>query len=357
MGKDIKWLEGNRIQIAPPKKTKKVTGTRFATILGLNPWSTAFEMWCAITKTYEVPFEDTIYTVAGKTIEPKQAEYMKKSYGMDIITPTDKYGADYFNKTWGDFFPENPHLGGMWDYLGVDDETGKVDTVLEMKTTKRIEDWQNDIPEYYALQAALYAYLLGVDNVIMVASFLEEKDYEHPEKYKPSIKNTITKEFKVSERYPDFADKVKTVEKWWAEYVDKGVSPEFDEKKDAEILKALRTTSVDTTSDDINSMIAEAEALKTEVDEFNKSIKDKTDRLDALNKAIKEFAIKQFKEGDKKVEVKGSAYTFSVSRSDPKPKTVYNDDAMKADGVYDKYVTTEQGEPTYRLTVGAIKSK
>lgn len=28
---DIKWLEGNRIQIAPPKRTKKITGTRFAT--------------------------------------------------------------------------------------------------------------------------------------------------------------------------------------------------------------------------------------------------------------------------------------------------------------------------------------
>ena len=49
------------------------------------------------------------------------------------------------------------HLGGMWDYLGVD-ENGVVDTVLEMKTTQRIEDWQNDAPEYYALQAALYAY-------------------------------------------------------------------------------------------------------------------------------------------------------------------------------------------------------
>ena len=46
---DIKWLEGNRLQIDPPKRTKKITGTRFATILGLNPWSTAFEMWCAIT--------------------------------------------------------------------------------------------------------------------------------------------------------------------------------------------------------------------------------------------------------------------------------------------------------------------
>ena len=108
---DIKWLEGNRIQIAPPKKTKKITGTRFATILGLNPWSTAFEMWCAITKTYEKPFEDTIYTVAGKTIEPKQARYMEQSYGMDIVRPSDVWGEDYFNKTWGDFFPESKHLG------------------------------------------------------------------------------------------------------------------------------------------------------------------------------------------------------------------------------------------------------
>lgn len=354
--KDIKWLEGNRIKIDPPSKTKKITGTRFATILGLNPWSTEFEIWCAITKTYEEPFEDTVYTIAGKTIEPKQAWYMKRSYGMDIITPTDRYGEDYFQKTWGDFFPESPHLGGMWDYLGVNDETGKVDTVLEMKTTKRIEDWKENVPEYYALQAALYAYLLGVDNVIMVASFLEEKDYQNPEQYKPSISNTITVEFKVSERYPDFADKVAQVEKWWSDYVETGISPVYDEKKDAEILKALRTKTV-TPNTDINSMIAEAEALKAEVDEVEKSIKEKSDRLDILNKAIKEYAIKQFKDGDKKVEVKGSVYNFSISKSVPKPKPVYDEEAMKNDNVYDKYVSMVTGEPTYKLTVGTIKKE
>lgn len=203
---DIKWLEGNRIQIAPPKRTKKITGTRFATILGLNPWSTAFEMWCAITKTYEKPFEDTIYTVAGKTIEPKQARYMEQSYGMDIVRPSDVWGEDYFNKTWGDFFPESKHLGGMWDYLMKGEDGKTIEAVLEMKTTKRAEDWQNDVPEYYALQAALYAYLYGVDDVIMVASFLDEKDYKDPAAYQPTASNTITVEFKVSERYPDFAD-------------------------------------------------------------------------------------------------------------------------------------------------------
>lgn len=340
---DIKWLEGNRLQIDPPKRTKKITGTRFATILGLNPWSTAFEMWCAITKTFELPFEDTIYTVAGKTIEPKQAEYMKKSYGMDLITPTDRYGADYFNKTWGDFFPDSKHLGGMWDFLGVD-ENGVVDTVLEMKTTKRIEDWQNDAPEYYALQAALYAYLLGVDNVVMVASFLEEKDYADPSKYVPNVKNTITVEFKVSERYPDFAEKVAQVEQWWTDYVDTGISPVFDEKKDAEILKALRTHNL-TPDTDIDALIAEAEGLKTEVDKATAAIADKEKRLKEINDIIKEHAMKQFRPGDKKVEVKGATYTWAISRSET---TTIDKKALEADGLLDKYQKkTEQ----FRMTV------
>lgn len=339
----IKWLEGNRIQIAPPKKTKKITGTRFATILGLNPWSTAFEMWCAITKTYEKPFEDTIYTIAGKTIEPKQAAYMKKSYAMDIITPTDIWGKDYFNKTWGDFFPDSPHLGGMWDYLS-QGEDGKVDAVLEMKTTKRAEDWENDVPEYYALQAALYAYLLGVDDVIMVASFLEENDYEDPKKFKPSAKNTITVEFKVSERYPDFAEKVARVEKWWEDHVDTGISPEYDEKKDAEILTALRTNTL-TPETDIEALVAEAEALKKELDEVAASTAEKEKRFKTINDIIKEHAMSQFRDGDKKVEVKGSVYVWTVSRSET---TGIDKDALKADGLLDKY---SKKSVQYRMTI------
>lgn len=339
----MKWLDSKQIQITPPKRTKKVTGTRFATILGLNPWSTPFEMWCAITKTYKKPFEDTIYTIAGKTIEPKQAEYMKKSYGMDLITPTDRYGQDYFNKTWGDFFPENPYFGGMWDYLGVD-ENGTVDTVLEMKTTKRIEDWQNDAPEYYALQAALYAYLLGVDNVIMVASFLEEKDYEDPSKFVPNIKNTITVEFKVSERYPDFERMVAEVKSWWGEYVTGGISPVYDEKKDAEILAALRTHNL-TPDTDIDALIKEAEGLKKEVDMTAAAIADKEKRLKEISDIIKEHAMTQFRDGDKKVEIKGSTYTWTVSRSET---TTIDKKALEADGLLEKY---QKKSEQYRMTV------
>lgn len=341
---EIKWLDGNRIQIAPPKKTKKITGTRFATILGLNPWSTAFEMWCAVTKTYEVPFEDTIYTVAGKIIEPKQASYMEQSYGLDIVRPSDVWGEDYFKKTYGDFFPDSKHLGGMWDYLLKSEDGEHIEAVLEMKTTKRAEDWSKDVPEYYALQAALYAYLLGVDDVIMVASFLEDNDYKNPDAYVPNASNTITVEFKVSERYPDFADKVTTVEKWWADYVDTGVSPEYDEKKDAEILAALRTNTLSPETD-LESLIAEAESLKAELDEAAASNAEKEKRLKTINDIIKEHAMSQFRDGDKKVEVKGKTYTWTVSRSET---TTIDKTALKADGILDKYSKKSE---TYRITV------
>lgn len=340
----MEWLESKQLQITPPKRTKKITGTRFATVLGLNPWSTPFEIWCAVTKTYEIPFEDTIYTKAGKAIEPKQIAYMKKSYAMDNLrTPTDVFGEDYFNKTWGDFYHDTPIFGGMWDALLVDEDE-KPDTVLEFKTTKRSEDWAKGVPEYYALQAALYAYLLGVDDVIMIASFLENKDYENPEKFKPSAKNTITVEFKVSERYPNFEEMVQKVKDWWNEYVTKGVSPAYDEKKDAEILKALRTNSLSPDTD-IDALIAEAEGLKAEVDSAMAAIADKEKRLKSINDVIKEHAIKQFRDGDKKVEVKGGKYVWSISRSET---TGIDKDALKADGLLEKY---EKKTVQYRLTV------
>lgn len=329
--KNIEWID-KHIKIEPPKRTKKITGTRFATILGLNPWSTPFEMWCAITKTYEKPFEDTIYTLAGKIIEPKQAEYMKRSYAMLLTSPSDVWGKDYFSKTWGDFFPKHKHLGGMWDYL-LTDEKGNAKAVLEMKTTKRAEDWKDDIPEYYALQAALYAHLLGIDDVIMVASFLEEKDYDNPEQFSPNISNTIIRDFKLSERYPNFTEKVDRVKKWWNDYVDTGVSPDYDEKKDADILEALRTNILPPTND-INQLIHEAEQLKVELDKNAVEISAKEKRYKELNDMIKKYALSQFGEDDIKVKLMGTKYKWTVSRIETKS---IDKEALAADGLLDKY--------------------
>ncbi len=344
----MEWLDTNRIKIVPPKKPKKITGTRFAAIMGKNTWSTPFKTWCEITRTYEEPFEDTIYTIAGKVIEPKQAEYMRRAYFMTgLKTPTDIFGENYFQKTWGDFFGDTPIFGGMWDYL-LCDENGKPTAVLEMKTTKRSEDWENDIPEYYALQAALYAYLLGVDSVMMVASFLEDKDYNSPEAFVPSSGNTIVIPFKVSERYPDFDKLIENAKKWWKECVEGGVSPVYDEKKDADILKVLRTNTLNPETD-IESLVREAENLKAHLEGQAAVLKPCEDRLKVINDIIKEHAIGQFRDGDKKVSISGSRYRWDIART---TTNKIDKDGLKADGLLAKYTVPEVG---YRLTTSIIK--
>lgn len=298
-----------------PKKLKKMTATRFATVMGLNAWKTPFSAWCEITKTYEDPFVESIYTNAGKVIEPKICEYLRNRYFMDIKSPTDVYGEDYFRKTWGDFFPDVEALGGSWDFLGDD-------FVVEVKTTKRVEDWRGvdgevEPPIYYKLQASLYAYLLGFDNVVMTCSFLQDKDYANPEAFVPTVDNTVVIEFKLSEAFPTFKESyIDPALKFWREHVLTGISPEFDEKKDADILKELRKNVTEASDEDIAKLMAEADKLRVSVDKAEARIADKKKRIKEIEDQVKESMKSQFRDGDKKVEIAGVKYTWTLSKSE-----------------------------------------
>lgn len=348
MNKKIEWLDGNVIKVESPKKPKKITGTRLASIMDHNKWTTPFKTWCEITKTYEEPFEDTIYTIFGKTVEPKQAEYVQNTYfpTEKIVSPKDVFGDDYFNKTYGDFFKDKSDIfGGMWDYL-LQDEDGKVVGVLEMKTTKRAEDWQDETPIYYELQASLYAYLLGVDKVYMVCSFTDNEDYNNPDGFIPSAKNTIIREFNVSDKF-DMPKITEWATNWWNEHVICGVSPEYDEKKDADILKALRTVSFNPTSD-IDSIIARAEELKETIDKKKAEMKDISDEYDNLLEQIKDAEKEQIGNNDR-VVLTGGKYEFKLSKITT--ETV-DKKALKKDGLAEKYITAKE---SFRLTVNEIK--
>lgn len=354
---DIQWNTDNTLSLSPvPKRVRKLTGTRFASVLGLNKWNTPFQTWCEITGAYRMPFEDTIYTLAGKAIEPKQIEYMREAYGMadELIDPHNVWGDDPFSKTYGNFY-SHPVFGGMWDSLLVENWDGTVDglnesttSVLEFKTTKRAEDWEDDIPEYYALQAALYAWLLNCDNVIMVVSFLEDTDYDRPEDYVPCAENTATREFNLSERYPNFEqDYIQPALDWWNTYVETGESPAYDEKADADYLKELRNASLNPNTD-IEKLMVELDGLQSEVDAVVAKVAAKEKRIKAIKDQLKKFALEQI--GDK------DTCTFGYGRVECKlVKTVStkaNEKAMKADGIWKQY---SQETESSRFTVSYKK--
>ena len=357
--KTVQW-NGSTISVEPPRKPKKITGTHFPTIVGVNPFSTDFEVWCRCTRTYEIPFEGNKYTNAGQVIEPKVFDFLRKSMGFGdrVITPEDVYGKDHFKKTWGDFYPNTPIFGGMWDAL-VRDDNGKVEYVVEIKTVQvdgrsgSLEDrWKDgEAPHYQALQASLYAHLLGVDKVLMVAVALEDKkgDYEHPEQVVPSYANgnVYIDEFKVSERYPNFDMYIEKATAWWNTHVTTGTSPEFDEKKDAEILKALRTNNVDV--QDLSHLFSTAETLKREIEEVTATIATKEKELKAILEEIKKVALVQFRDGDTKVSMKGDKYEWVLSKT---TSTEIDKGSLEADGLLEKY---SKLKTNYRLTTSEIK--
>ena len=359
--KELKW-NGSTAIVEPPKKPKKITGTHFPTIIGSNPFSTDFEVWCRCTRTYEIPFEGNKYTNAGQIIEPKVFDFLRTSMGFGdrLVTPEDVYGKDHFKKTWGDFYPEHPFMGGMWDSL-IKDENGNIEYVVEIKTVQvdgrsgSLEDrWKDgEAPHYQALQASLYAYLLGVDKVLMVAVALEDKkgDYEHPEQVTPSYANgnVYIDEFRVSERYPNFDMYIEKATAWWNTHVLTGISPEFDEKKDAEILKALRTNSVDPNTVTISELFGKAEQLKIEIESVMATLGDKQNELKAILEQIKKYALTQFRDGDTKVSIKGSRYEWVLSKSNT---TELDKDALAEDGLLEKYT---KSKISYRLTTSEIK--
>lgn len=344
MAQDIQWIDGNRIKIEPPKHPKKITGTRFAAIMGLNPYATPFKVWCAVTRTYEEPFVDTIYTRAGKIIEPKQAEFIQKEYfWRKVVAPADVYGEDFFKTTRGDFFHEDKILGGMWDYL-FQSNLGKISGVIECKSTKRAEDWVEDVPEYYALQAALYAWLLNIDDVYMVPTFLATEDYKDPAVFVCDHSNTTTKHFKVSERYPDMWKKIEYAYAWWYDYVESGISPPYDENRDAEILKALRTKTV-APGTSLSDLLEEAESLKAQLDAHAEKIAPIEQRYDIVTKAIKGACIERFTDSTQRVELPGSKYIFTVTKNE---SAKIDKAALKRDGLLEQY---SELSSTYRMTL------
>lgn len=340
----VTWIpEGRMLRVDPPKKPKKITGTRFAAIMGLNTWNTPFKTWCEITRTYTEPFEETIYTRAGRIIEPKQADYMKRAYFMqNLITPTEKYGEDYFRTTRGDFFPEDKIFGGMWDYLLVD-ENGKPTAVLEMKTTKRSEDWAEDIPPYYALQAALYAYLLGVEDVYMVASFLEDGDYQRPESFIPSAQNTIVVPFKLHERYPNFSEYIDYARSWWENNVEYGISPQYDEVADREVLRELRTLYYSPETD-VQAMVKELGELIDTISKYRKILDPLEKRFNALKATLKQSMIDSMGPYDDRAVLRAGSHTLTLFKS---TGTKVDREALARDGILDKYTVTDT---QYKMT-------
>ena len=102
---------------------------------------------------------------------------------------------------------------------------------------------------------------------------------------------------------------------------------------------------------DIEELLREADGIKAEIERLSEPITPLEKRLKVITEIVKEHAISQFREGDKKVSMSGSRYQWDVSKTST---TKINKDGLKADGLLEKYSTTEIG---YRITTKLIEEE
>lgn len=279
----------------PPKMFKYITGTRFASILGLNPYSSPFKIWCECTKLVTPPFEETIYTKAGKVIEPIQREYISTKF-PNIVGPEEYFGNIFEDVRWNFFGTSHNPFQGCWDAVSTKNNKKDIAMVVEFKTASNALNWvNNEPPVYYTLQGALYAKLLGLDKVLFVVSFLSQMDYAHPETFKPDDNNTKMIVKKLNEIFveidgevlgiDDLMDKAKKI---WDENIVTGISVPFDETKDKEYLDIIRA-SQPTNDNELEDVCDSAIALVKEIEllKISSGIKAKEKELKLLETDIK----------------------------------------------------------------------
>jgi predicted phage-related endonuclease len=233
----------------PPKQTLKITGHRFATILGLNQYSTKFQAWTEITKLMKVPFVENKYIILGRYAEPKIIDYVRDKF-PNVMSMEEYYGAAIEDYRYNNFKNDSKIFGGMFDFVCTKNDKKTIALIGEIKTTSKPQLFTNDsIPIEYQLQAALYAKLKNLDKVLFVVSFATEEDYMHPEMFEPTEDNTVLVVKKLSDmifeidgEYYGIDDCMKKAEDFWHNFVKTGISPEFDEVKDKEYLDIIRAS-------------------------------------------------------------------------------------------------------------------
>lgn len=234
---NIKKIDiNNKIIEFNPKKHGKITGSRFLSVLGKNKYVSEFQAACLIARLF---WDDTTtkYTEAGNIIEPILRSYVRENWNSIL---SDKMSISLYDKVvveepinkkdcYYDHFRSNNIFGGMVDgYICIN---GNRDSVLEIKTSSDKTQWCDEngnerIPEDYYFQASLYAELAGLKRIVFVVGFLQEKDYDFPEMFVPTLDNT--KIFVVEKK--NISEEMETAEEWFKKYIEKGVTPKWSEK-------------------------------------------------------------------------------------------------------------------------------
>lgn len=241
------WLEA---------RNKGIGASEVATVVGLNPWETPYQLWRR-KRGMDAPQPENFAMKAGHYLEDAVARFYQDESGREVISST----ADDFmfvdkNKPFLRVSPDRLFwLPGM---AKNDDNKG----ILECKTTQKTIN-PDDLPKHWFCQVQMNLGIAGYTQGSL-AWLTQGRDFGYRD----------------IEFSPDFfAWLVEEVERFWTDYVVGGREPEATEVSDI-LLKYNRHTDgkIVEVSPDVFDQYAELKDLKSQISELEgrkKALEDK----------------------------------------------------------------------------------
>lgn len=353
MAKEWSYGENNKniILSEPPKQRLRITGHRIASVLGLNQYQSPFGAWVEITKLAKLPFEDSKYTLFGKSVEPKLIDMVRKRF-PNVMSIEEYYGINIDRYKWNNFIDDSNVFGGIIDAVATKDDMKTLTMIVECKSSSKPQAWDNNqVPLDYLLQGCLYSYLKGLDRVLFICCFPQDLDYNHPELFEPDETNTIMVVKKIKDvlipmpngEFITFQEAIDYCKEWWNKYIETGISPEFDETKDKEYLDIIRT-SKPLNDSSIEELCDKAKKLTDEINDLmtKNGINEKEKELKKLKENIKKGLMDSLQPGETKKSCK--QYLLNGKIKDVFDETTFKEHNLK---MYEKYLTSKT---EYKLT-------
>lgn len=223
----------------------KITGTQMGALMGCSPWSTPFQVACAILGLTTEDISNKPAVKAGVALESRIIDYVGANHSdIGLFIPAEDIfeAREGDHDDWASDF-DDPIFGGHVDGM-VMTESGD-NYILEVKTSMNMDSWVDGVPEYYYWQVALYNHFLVLQDKAYVAlGIVTEQDRRDPLGWKPGEDTVGLFEMDIDQEQVDKG--IDLARKWYERYISKNTTPPYDptNPKDVAMFEYLSTLTV-----------------------------------------------------------------------------------------------------------------
>ena len=292
-----------------------------AGLLEKSKWATPFTTTAKMLRLFEEDISAKKEVNAGNVLEPKILDYVGALHGDALFEKREGSHEDWKS----DF--DDPIFGGHIDGMMPDG------TIVEVKTTRNPEDWVNGPPEYYWIQASLYAHFLKSDKIIFLVGFTDEKTLADPESWEPNEKTLARFDVPIISGFDKMMEEAKAI---YEDTVLKGRTALItDDANDRRVFDIVHSQIW--THDELMSAIADLRINQKKLDGYKEVEKEIQDQREVMMMYMKSHGTEAV--SDDISTLKLSSYT----------RRSLDTDALKKDGLYETY-SKETTVETIKMT-------